>query len=62
MNKMRKFNSSIDIIPLQGVSNEDIMSPMGNKSQMDDQMRLQRDPQIISRVQMVIFKYFSFLT
>ncbi|CAG5108706.1 Similar to NVL: Nuclear valosin-containing protein-like (Homo sapiens) [Cotesia congregata] len=56
MNKMRKFNSSIDIIPLQGVSNEDIMSPMGNKSQMDDQMRLQRDPQIISRVQMYLYE------
>ncbi|XP_053593688.1 nuclear valosin-containing protein-like [Microplitis demolitor] len=56
MNKMRKFNSSIDIIPLQGVSNEDIMNPMGNKNQMDDQMRIQRDPQIISRVQMYLYE------
>lgn len=59
---MRKFNSSIDIIPLQGVSNEDIMNPMGNKNQMDDQMRIQRDPQIISRVQMVILYIILFIT
>lgn len=50
---MRKLNTSIDIIPLQGVSNEDMTSTMEKRQIDEQQMRVQRDPLIISRVQMV---------
>lgn len=53
MYKMRKLNTSIDIIPLQGVSNEDMTSTMEKRQIDEQQMRVQRDPLIISRVQMV---------
>ncbi|KAK0084989.1 hypothetical protein PV325_005986 [Microctonus aethiopoides] len=52
---MRKLNTSIDIIPLQGVSNEDMTSTMEKRQIDEQQMRVQRDPLIISRVQMYLY-------
>lgn len=51
MNKFGKLNSSIDIIPLQGSSNEDKGKSI-NKIKPDEitASRVMRDPQIVSRV------------
>lgn len=53
MHKMRKLNSSIDIIPLQGASNEEMSSTMGRSHMEEHHNRTPQDPLIISRVQMV---------
>lgn len=50
MNKFGKLNTSLDIIPLQGSSNEEKGKSLNKHRSSEEGGRVMRDPLIVSRV------------
>lgn len=57
MQKVGKLNSSIDIIPLQELSEDHKSKNMNNKHKVDSSHKYLRDQLLISRVQTVIWLF-----